>query len=163
MTLGCDVQLSKDYAYQRVEREYPWGKLSVILLGKDSNVDGSHPVRGAPYDLHVLVTVNSDFLNPTKNNCHVAMDSLELTNPEAQRVVFAASKLEANFEAGYKTNWVARFPFDGLDLSYIDYSMRIEVSVLGNCGSDKKILEVIPIHRDYKEEKITFWDKLMGI
>lgn len=163
VTLGCDAQLSKDYAYQRVDQEYPWGRLSVVLLGKDSNVDGSHPVRSTPYDLRVLVTVNAESMSQPNSNCRVALESLMLMNTDTRGVAFAVSKLERGFETGYKTTQVARFQFDRLNLSYDDYSIRIEFSVIGGCVSDKKMIEVLRISRAYKEEEITFWDKLMGI
>jgi len=163
LTIGCKSKTHNDYAFRRVELPYEWGSLHVALLGKEKAVDDSVSMRGSPYELLVWARLKKDFIDLEIEDACFELFFIKLANYDNQQIIFESKGFKQIFIRGYQGGYEATFSFDELDLDYQDYKLNFEFSV-NKCKAESSKMPVsVTIERDYKQQTITLWDKLMGI
>jgi len=147
----------KDFGYYDAKHVYSWAIVNSRLLGQDRIVSNTESIRTSPYRLFVSIYRPT---SPSSENCSVLLKSLKIVTHENQTIAVLPNKNE-KFEKspeGYK----AIFTFDDMKLEYEDYILHLSASVIG-CEESHEIEIKLFLNRNYQEDKISLWDKLMGV
>lgn len=135
----------KDYGYYGIENNYSWGKVNLSLKGIDQEKINNIRIRGKEYRLFLYidnVSSNKFFINSIVLNS----DNNEITILK-NKGLLKDNKNSFNF---YKSNIKIN--------NYEDLKILIDFNI-----EDKNYKIKETLKTKYKEDKITFWDILMGV
>jgi hypothetical protein len=152
---GCEASTIKYYSYTETTKEFDWGKIEVRLDGEYKRINDQEEVYSAPYSLKVF------FMGENLKGCSVSINEIILKNSEGK---FALSKKDVSKNITWSDihkSTRASFVFEKMHIAYEDYSLDIK-GVISGC-LNQSFNETFVFEKNYHEEKVTFWDKLMGI
>lgn len=152
---GCEASTIKYYGYMESIKEYEWGRIEIRLDGTYKTISDDEEVYSAPYRLKIF------FIGEKLKDCSVSVSEVTLQNPKGEPVL-------SKTEISKKITWSdihkitrASFVFDEVDIAYEDYYLVIK-GTLTDC-LNQNFNESLLIKKNYHEEKVTLWNKLMGI
>ncbi|MFA5905542.1 MAG: hypothetical protein WC836_16545 [Desulfobacula sp.] len=155
------MAIFKDYSYQKIKQDYYWGSFNAKMIGKDKRLENGDSLRGEFYELIIWISLKDRLPEIFK---YAVLDSVVLFDEEKKIKVFEINGLQKEFILSSNNNFDADFIFKSIPLEYHNYQLIVtfhfitEKDLKANQTKLNKQFE-----KNYKEEKITFWDKLMGI
>lgn len=160
LALGCSVKLHKNFAFTESQIQIEKGIVYSKLRGRMQSND-TESVHGAPYELLVSFVLDDSEM---VNNCSVSLNSLSLENIETGDVVPLPKLIKEKFKKDYKGEVLSYFSFKNLNLQYANHQLKFTLIYGDNCGFEADSIPVsIVFNKEYSEEKISFWDVLMGV
>lgn len=160
LVLGCSVKLHKNFAFTESQIQIEKGIVYSKLRGRMSSSD-IESVHGAPYELLVWFVLEDSEI---ANNCSASLNSLLLENMETGYLVPLPKLVKEKFEKDYKGEVLAYFSFKNLNLQYANHQLKFTLIYDDSCSFKTDPIPVsIVFNKKYSEEKISFWDVLMGV
>jgi hypothetical protein len=159
LIIGCNqVIVFKDFAYTDIEKQYKHIKLNARLIGKDKELNNNLMVRGKPYRL--IISFIS--LNSSLNDKVIVINNIKLFCSNRQKIILYKKDIKISFKFRTANNHLSAVYFiENIGLEYENILLFIDFSLYNEKKFSHKLQEYFI--KNYKEEKITFWDKLMGI
>jgi len=158
---SCNMTTFKNYAYKKIQKEYEWGYLNAKMIGKDIKLENGESLRGKFYELLIWISLKNGYADFPR---YAVLNSVILFDEEKKKNAFNAKSLKSDFSLSSNNTYDADFIFKSMPLEYHDYELNINFHFV---ISENDIKEQISLKakfiRNYTEEQISFWDKLMGI
>lgn len=155
------MTIFRDYSYQKIQQDYNWGSFNAKMVGKDNKLENGDSLRGEFYELMIWISLKEGLPEFFK---YVVLDSVILFDEEKKAKVFEIKELQKEFILSSNNSFDADFIFKSMPLEYHSYQLIVTFHFIAE--KDLKIEQTTlnkQFVKNYKEEKITFWDKLMGI
>lgn len=148
------MTIFKDYGYKRIIKDYKWGEFEGNLQGNDKKINNDLTIRGKNYNLDLF------FTSIHGGNSQVFIQKIQLFN-EKEEITFEDKDKITNFQLSTSTKKnTATIFFKDINIEeYSNLLLVIQFSI----GTNESYMLKQHFIKDFKEEEISFWDKLMGI
>lgn len=147
----------KDYGYKRIFLDYDWGKFEGSLIGIDKKINTNLSIRGEKYNLNLF------FTSIDINKTNVFIKKVQLLKPSKQVILEEKNKKLIFDVSKYSKKNIAFIFLKNIEIPIKEYSDLLLIVEFSIEGIDKLYKVEHLFVRSFKEEKISFWDKLMGI
>ena len=154
---GCKETTSKDYGYKAIVSDYNLGVFEASLVGHDERIEHNLSIRGNKYRLHL------HFISPDMNKTFISIKSIQLFSLSKEVIFKENNKKIISKVCEYSNENIAFMFFKDINIpieKYDDILLVVDFSI----GKEEKSYKIEQLFiKNPTEEKITFWDVLMGV
>ena len=160
---GCGEKTFKHYDYEYSERSYSWGTLAIWAIGTPTQQNEKTTLIGAPYRLIVQFKMHD-----AVPKCTVLLNSVQLNQTDSHNIIPLSTRKESEFKKDTSRSqadlffdhrdWYATyFPFDKMQLEYLDYELNMSFDFNGDCGKAAGESATFLLKRKHYETTDAIW------
>ncbi len=157
---GCKMTTTKDFSFSLPKINFGKGSIQAHLRGTWKKLDKNTEVRKEPYELLLWISIPYDesLLNHT-----VIFKGISLKEKDKNIPYLVFDDDSVPFYKKYDGTLTAGVNFKNLNLKHKDYVLNFSYSISDDASPQYLTPVTMVFKKTYNENKLSFWDILMGI